>query len=162
VVRQAHHERLNASLNFYDYQKLQHCEKEKNIHTFFQFRWKNIMSAEIISVTDGIMTIKVMGLFTYPEQIALQKASIDNIPKQGKISILYLLEDFQGWSKDDNWEDVSFQEKSDPYIQKMAIVGEEKWQDLALMSVGFGFRSFPIEYFQADELEQAKAWLMVE
>ena len=120
------------------------------------------MSAEIISNTDGILTIKVTGLFTYPEQIALQKASIDNIPEQGKISILYILEDFQGWSKDDNWSDISFQEKSDPYIKKMAIVGEEKWQDLILMSVGFGFRSCPIEYFQPDEMDQAKAWLMVE
>ncbi len=119
------------------------------------------MSAEVISNTDGIMTIKVTGLFTYPEQIALQKASINNIPEQGKISILYLLENFEGWSKDDNWSDVSFQDASDPYIKKMAIVGEEKWQDLALMSVGFGFRNFPIEYFQTDELDLAKAWLMV-
>ena len=120
------------------------------------------MSAKIISTTDGIVTIKITGLFTYPDQLALQNATIDLIPQQGKISVLTIYEDFQGWSKDDRWEDVSFQEKSDPYIKKMAIVGEEKWRELALMSVGAGFRSFPIGYFQTAELDKAKEWLMSE
>jgi hypothetical protein len=117
------------------------------------------MSAEVTSYADGILTVKITGLFTYSDQLDIQKATIDMIPEQGKISILTIFEDFQGWSHDDRWEDVSFQEKSDPYINKMAIVGEEKWQDLALMSVGMGFRSFPIEYFQPEELDLAKAWL---
>jgi hypothetical protein len=120
------------------------------------------MSAEVISYADGIVTVKITGLFTYPDQIGIQKATIDRIPEQGKISILTIFEDFQGWSHDERWEDVSFQEKSDPYIKKMAIVGEEKWQDLALMSVGMGFRSFPIEYFQPQEMDLAQAWLSAE
>jgi hypothetical protein len=111
------------------------------------------MSAEIISYTDGIVTVKITDLFTYPDQLALQHATVDIIPEQGKISVLSIYEDFQGWSKDDSWEDVSFQEKSDPYIQKMAMVGAEKWRELALMSVGAGFRGFPVAYFQTAELE---------
>ncbi len=120
------------------------------------------MSAKIISHTDGIVTVKITGLFTYPDQLVLQNATIDLIPQQGKISVLTIYEDFQGWSKDDSWEDVSFQEKSDPYIKKMAIVGEEKWRELTLMSVGAGFRNFPIGYFQTAELDKAKEWLMSE
>lgn len=120
------------------------------------------MSAKIISNTNGIVTVKITGLFTYPEQLALQRATFDVIPELGKISILTLLDDFQGWSKDENWADVSFQEESDPYIKKMAIVGAEKWRDLTLMSVGAGFRSFPVAYFQPAELDRATAWLMVD
>jgi hypothetical protein len=118
------------------------------------------MSAKIISYTNGIVTVKITDLFTYSDQLALQHATIAIMPEQGKISVLTIFEDFQGWSKDDRWEDVSFQEKSDPYIQKMAIVGAEKWRELALMSVGAGFRSFPVAYFQTVELDTARAWLM--
>jgi len=120
------------------------------------------MSAEIISNTDGIVTVKITGIFTYPDQLALQKATVDVIPEQGKIGILSIYDDFQGWSHDDRWEDVSFQEKSDPYIKKMAIVGAEKWRELALMFVSAGFRRFPVAYFETAELDKAKAWLNVE
>ncbi|MCX7067286.1 MAG: STAS/SEC14 domain-containing protein [Methylococcales bacterium] len=117
------------------------------------------MSAKIINHTDGIVTLKITGLFTYPDQLIFQNALIDMIPVQ-KISVLTIFEDFQGWSNDDRWEDISFQEQSDPYIKKMALVGEEKWRELALMSVGAGFRDFPIGYFQTAELDRAKDWLM--
>lgn len=117
------------------------------------------MSFEIISQTDGIVTVKITGLFTYQDQLALQKETGDLMSEQVKTSVLTIFEDFQGWSKDDKWADVSFQEKSDPYIKKMALVGEHKWEELALMSVSAGFRSFPVEYFQPNELELAKAWL---
>jgi hypothetical protein len=121
------------------------------------------MSAEIINNTDGIVTVKITGLFTYPDQLALQNASDDIVATYSKISILTIYDDdFQGWSHDDRWEDVSFQEKSDPYIKKMAIVGAEKWRELALMFVSAGFRRFPIAYFETAELDKAKAWLNAE
>jgi hypothetical protein len=120
---------------------------------------KNIMSAEIISNINGIVTVRISGLFTYEDQLALQHATVDVIPEQGKISVLSIYDDFQGWSKDDRWGDVSFQEKSDPYIEKMAIVGAEQWHALALMSVGAGMRSFPVAYFDTAELDKAKTWL---
>jgi len=117
------------------------------------------MSAEIISNTDGIVTVKISGVFTYPEQVALQNEMVNMVSAPNKISILTIYEDFEGWSHDDRWEDVSFQEKSDPYINKMAIVGAERWRELALMFVSAGFRSFPVAYFETAELERAKMWL---
>ena len=117
------------------------------------------MSAEIISNTDGIVTVKISGLFTYPDQIALQNEMVNMVSTPDKISILTIYEEFEGWSHDDRWEDVSFQEKSDPYISKMAIVGAEQWRELALMFVSAGFRSFPVAYFETAELDKAQAWL---
>jgi hypothetical protein len=123
---------------------------------------KNSMSADIISHVDGIVTVKITGLFTYSEQLALQKATINLVSEENKLSVLTLYEDFEGWSHDEGWGDVSFQEKSDPLINKMAVVGEEKWRDLILMSLGDGFRGFPIAYFHPDELDNARIWLLVE
>ena len=117
------------------------------------------MSAEIISNSDGIVTVRISGTFSYPDQIALQTATAGIVSAQSKISVLTIYEDFEGWSHDDRWEDVSFQEKSDSYINKMAIVGAEHWRELALMFVSAGFRSFPIAYFETAELDKAQAWL---
>ena len=120
------------------------------------------MSAEIISFVDGIVTVKIAGLFTYPEQLALQTATINLVSEETKLSVLTLFENFEGWSHDEGWGDVSFQEKSDSLVNKMAVVGEEKWRDLILMSLGDGFRSFPIAYFRPSELDNARIWLLVE
>jgi hypothetical protein len=36
------------------------------------------------------------------------------------------------------------QERNDPYIEKMAIVGDKRWEDLALMFAAKGLGPFPI------------------
>jgi hypothetical protein len=41
----------------------------------------------------------------------------------------------------------------------MAIVGDRKWDDLALMFTAKGLRAFPIEYFEPAQLGAARAWL---
>jgi len=118
------------------------------------------MSAEIISHFNGIVTNRISGLLTYAELSAVQQEVLAIIGREGGIRLLILAEDFQGWDKAGDWEDVSFQSQSDPYINKMALVGDKKWKDLALMFTGKGFREFPIEYFEPHEVEKARAWLM--
>ena len=41
----------------------------------------------------------------------------------------------------------------------MALVGEQRWEDLSLMFTAKGFRPFPIEYFPPADLARAKAWV---
>jgi len=118
------------------------------------------MSAEIISHFDGIVTIKITEKLTQAELTALQQEAFAIIGREGGIRVLIICEDFQGWDKAGDWDDVSFQVKSDPYINKMALVGAKKWEELALMFTGKGFREFPIEYFEPGEIDKARAWLM--
>lgn len=117
------------------------------------------MSAEIISHIGGIVTAKITGKLTYPDLSTLQKSVLGIIGQQGGIRVLIICEDFQGWDKAGDWEDLSFQTNTDPYINKMAIVGEKKWEELALMFMGKGFREFPIEYFASGDLNKAQSWL---
>jgi hypothetical protein len=119
------------------------------------------MSAEILSNSGGILTARISGRLTQPELAALQSSAQDSIRELGQVSFLIIAEDFQGWRVDDDWSDVSFME-NDPYIRKMAIVGEQQWQDLALIFAAKPIRKFPIEYFQPADLERARAWLAEE
>lgn len=117
------------------------------------------MSIQIIDVTNGLVTARLAGKLTPDEQAQFQKTVVKVIKKEGKASVLVYAQDFQGWDKGD-WSDISFQAQYDSQIEKMAIVGKEKWADLAVMFTGKGLRKVPIEFF-ADP-EKARAWITAE
>jgi SpoIIAA-like len=117
------------------------------------------MGAEIADTSNDIVTVKVTGRLTEPELAAVQRRTAEIIRKQGKVSILILAEAFEGWERGGEWNDFSMQEQNDPYIEKMAIVGDRRWEDLALMFTAKGLRPFPIEYFTPGELAKARIWL---
>ena len=119
----------------------------------------NSMSAEIIDNTGGIVTARITGKLTHPELVALQESVTGIIRQQGKVRVLIVAEDFQGWEKGGDWGDLSGQMENDAHTEKMAIVGEKKWEDLALVFAAKGLRKFPIEYFQPADLAKARAWL---
>ena len=117
------------------------------------------MSAEIIDTTGGVVTARITGKLTQPELAALQKAAGDIIQKQGQARFLVLVENFEGWQRGGDWGDLSFQVEHDAHIERMAIVGAKKWEDLALIFTAKGLRKFPIEYFEPAAIAKARAWL---
>jgi hypothetical protein len=79
--------------------------------------------------------------------------------EHGKIKLLVILEDFQGWEAGDGWADTTdMTDRIDPYLKKMAVVGEEKWQDKIEVFTLKGLRPVPIEYYVNDE-QAARQWL---
>jgi len=120
------------------------------------------MSAEIIDTNQNKVTIKITGLLNNTDLIGLQQSIVNYMEQYGGIKLLILSEEFEGWGKQGDWGDLSFQDQYDGYIQKMAIVGEQKWEEAALIFTGKGLRDFPIEYFQPEQLADAQAWLMAD
>lgn len=116
------------------------------------------MGAEITDHHEGIVTVKLNGMLTQSELAHLQKATADIIRAQGKVRILVLAGQFTGWERGD-WNDFSFESEFDPSIEKMAIVGDKRWEDLALLFTARDLRQFPIEYFAMGDLETARAWI---
>ena len=111
------------------------------------------------SKNGNLIVIHVSGILTKPDLDGCQ-SEIEPIVQKGQAKILVLVADFEGW--DDNsgdWGDLSFGERNDQYIDKMAIVGEQKWQDLTEMFTLKGLRKFPIEYFKPGQEEFARVWL---
>ncbi len=115
------------------------------------------MSAEILNTADGILTVKIAGKLTLPELRAVQTQAAKILEGPNKMPILIFADNFQGWEPGGDWEDKSFQKKNDPFIGKIAMVGEKKWEELAFMFIGY--RKFPVEYFKSDEIDKARAWL---
>lgn len=70
-----------------------------------------------------------------------------------------VLDKFQGWENAKGWKDLSFSKKNDAFIEKLAIVGDEKWRDDVDMFTFKGLRPVPIQYFGAEEVVAARRWL---
>jgi len=117
------------------------------------------MSAEIVNISGGLLTIKASGILTYPELKAAERASTELIHQQGKIRVLVILEDFRGWAQEEDWGDTTFLDEHDPFIERIAIVGAKRWEESALGFHLNGLRKAAVEYFQPHELETARAWL---
>ena len=117
------------------------------------------MTVEVVDVSGGVIAFKVTGKLTEAELASAQQNTADVIREQGKVRVLVDACDFDGWEKGGSWDDFSFEEEFDPYIEKMAFVGDRQWEDLILVFSNKAFRQFPIEYFDASESEQARAWL---
>ena len=81
------------------------------------------------------------------------------IRQQGRVSLLILLSAFEGWAPDAGWNDLSFYIEHGDDIDRIAIVGDEKWRSHALMFSAAGLRRAPVEFFPETALATARTWL---
>jgi len=111
------------------------------------------------SCEGDIIEVNVSGAVVKPEFDRIQ-AEFEPLLKEGPKKLLIILSDFQGWVDDSgDWSDISFGQRNDQYIQKMAFVGDLKWKMEIEMFTMKGFRKFPIEYFLSGQEDFARAWL---
>lgn len=118
------------------------------------------MSAEIVSAANGVITLKISGTLTQPELAAAQSKAVGIFRAQGPVRILVLLEDFKGWAQEGDWGDLSFMFAHDSQMERMAIVGDEKWKDMAVIFAGKGLRRCLVEYFRLEDAAKARGWLL--
>jgi hypothetical protein len=81
------------------------------------------------------------------------------IKRIGPVRLLFVLEDFDGWAPGDDWRDLRFLVEHGDDIEKIAIVGDERWRGHTLMFAGADLRKAPVEFFPTASLAQACAWL---
>lgn len=117
------------------------------------------MAIEVLDSTGSILRFKIKGEFKKAESDHLQRVAESTIKQRGKIKILIILEDFQGWEKGADWGDISFAIEHDEDIEKMAIVGDEEWKDLVFAFLAQPLRRTQIEYFDSTRIKEASAWI---
>ena len=108
---------------------------------------------------DNLVEINLTGQLVFKEYREFQARLEPIVKKAGEVRLLAILHDFTGWDKDKGWEDSSIADRTDPYMKKMAIVGDEKWRALVELFTLKGMRSVAIEYFSSDKEQAARDWL---
>jgi SpoIIAA-like len=117
------------------------------------------MPVEIIDAAGKLLQIRIRGMLKKADYDRIIQIAKEAIAREGKIRALAILEGFEGWERHEEWGDVSFMMEQGQHIQKMAIVGDEKWRDDALAFTAKGFRPTAIEFFGTSRLNEARTWL---
>jgi SpoIIAA-like len=80
------------------------------------------------------------------------------IAQEGKVRLLAQFEDFHGWDLHALWDDTKFATTHCTKIERIALVGDKKWEQW-MAKVCRPFTLAKVRYFDASEVEAAKAWL---
>jgi acyl-CoA-binding protein len=80
------------------------------------------------------------------------------IARDGKVRLLAQFHDFHGWDMHALWDDVKFATTHCTKIERIALVGDKKWEKW-MAAVCKPFTKAKLRYFDASEVEAARAWL---
>lgn len=119
------------------------------------------MGATIQRDSNGIWLVRIFGALRKEELDAVQAAGLKGAEPGESVRVLVIVEgDFRGWVGSEVWNDMTFFVQHGDRIEKIAIVGEPKWETRMLMFAGAGFRRAPVRYFTQEQLAEARAWLL--
>lgn len=105
-----------------------------------------------------IVAIKVEGKLSKEDYEHFVPKVEELIKQHGKVRIIMEMHDFHGWEMGALWQDIKFDLKHFSDIERLALVGESKWE--AGMAVFCKpFTTAKIKYFDASKVDEAKQWI---
>lgn len=117
------------------------------------------MPVQIKYEPNDICVLRIRGTLKRSEFGAEQTELARKIDTGSNPRLLVILENFEGWERGADWNDLDFMISHGGKISKIAIVAEPRWETLALAFAGAGLRRAPVKFFPPSELEQARNWL---
>jgi len=108
---------------------------------------------------DNLFRLDVRGSLRKADLERNQKDLLVHMARVGPVKLLFVLQYFEGWHSGDNWSDLSFYITHGDSIQRIAIVGEERWRSELLMFAGADLRQAAVQFFPAPGLADARVWL---
>jgi hypothetical protein len=80
------------------------------------------------------------------------------IAQSGKVRVLAQFHDFHGWDLHALWDDIKFSTTHCTKIERIALVGEKTWEKW-MATVCKPFTRATVRYFDASQIDAARAWL---
>lgn len=117
------------------------------------------MPASIELESNNIYVMRFNGIVKRSEFGAGQTKLGREIDAGAQPRVLAILENFEGWEKGVDWNDLDFMLSHGNEIAKIAIVGEPRWEPEALAFAGAGFRRAPVKFFPTAQLGEARTWI---
>jgi hypothetical protein len=107
---------------------------------------------------DNIFRLDVSGVLTRADFEKSEVVLAGEIPHLGQLRLLFVLKDFEGWEADTNWNDLTFYVKHGENVERIAIVGDARWESESMMFAAAGLRRAPVKFF-VNDLASARHWL---
>jgi hypothetical protein len=78
--------------------------------------------------------------------------------QQGKLRVLFDMTGFHGWEAGALWEDIKFDIKHFADIERIAIVGDKKWEE-GMATFFKPFTKATVRYFDHADATESRKWL---
>src|SRR6266513_1398859 len=115
------------------------------------------MPVQIQYQPHDIYVLRFSGILKRSEFAAEQSALARQIDTGSKPRLLVILENFEGWERRADWNDLDFMISHVGKISKIAVVAEARWETRALAFAGAGVRRAPVKIFPPNDMEQARS-----
>ncbi|MBI1371966.1 MAG: STAS/SEC14 domain-containing protein [Phycisphaera sp.] len=121
-----------------------------------------IKAIEIDEIENGkIVEVHVTGKLTSDDYHDFVPEVERLVERHGKVRILFDMHDFHGWTAGALWEDFKFDLKHFNHIERLAVVGETKWEK-GMAAFCKPFTTAKIRYFDRSEIDAARDWINAE
>ena len=117
------------------------------------------MPLQLTSEPNEIYVMRISGTLKRSEFAASQKDVAQKIDTGSKPRILAILENFEGWERGADWNDLDFLITHGGKIGRIAVIADPKWEVQALAFAGAGVRGAPVKFFQPTKQIEARNWL---
>jgi hypothetical protein len=117
------------------------------------------MPVELLHDRDNIYRLEIGGVLRRAELTRCEAELTAEMRRRGTVRLLCVLSGFEGWEPGPGWNDLGFYVKHGDAIERIAIVGAERWRTEAMMFAAADLRRAPVEYFTEGQVAAAQAWL---
>src|SRR6476620_10229415 len=104
-------------------------------------------------VNGRVLVVHVAGQVTKDDNKVVLPDIERLIQQHAKLRILCQMHDFHGWTPATLWEDIRFDARHRDDIERLAIVGERKWQG-AMARLCKPFTAAEVRYFDQSEIRE--------
>jgi hypothetical protein len=78
--------------------------------------------------------------------------------REGKLRVLVRMHNFHGWTMGALWEDIKFDLKHFGDIERLALVGDRKWE-AGMAAFCKPFTRATVRYFDEAQYNEAQTWI---
>jgi hypothetical protein len=117
------------------------------------------MAITLNELNEGrVLEVHLSGKLAKEDYEAFEPTVERLIRQHGKIRMQVELHDFHGWTPGAIWEDTKFAAQHFGDIERLAVIGETKWQQgMALFCRPF--TKAKVRYFDQTEIDAAEEWV---
>jgi len=118
------------------------------------------MPVELKELDNGrLLEIQLTGKLVKKDYETFLPAVERLVKQHGKLRMLVEMHDFHGWTAGALWEDIKFDAKHFNDIERLAIVGETKWEK-GMTIFCRPFTTAKVRYFDNAKAVEARDWLI--
>ena len=117
------------------------------------------MSIQLVEENHGkLLVVRVSGKLVKADYKDFVPEFERLVRQHGKLRLLFDMTDFHGWEVSAAWEDLKFGIEHFADIERLAMVGETKWQH-GMATFCKPFTKAMVRYFEHADAAEARKWL---